>query len=494
MYTTGIVIILLVVLLGFIAVKITNDGWNKDIAQNFPPGPKPLPLIGNLLLIDLKKPQKTFVELSQKYGSVFSFQIGMKKMVILSGYETVKDALVNHANEFGERGHIQIFEDIYQGFGLPFAHGESWRIMRRFTLSTLRDLGMGKKTIEGRIIEESTFLIKYFQAQAGKPLDITVIMNSAVANIITSIVLGHRFEYDHPTLLKLTGLVTENLRLIGTPMVNLYNFYPALGFLPGNHKSVYQNVKDIHSFLRTTFMKSRNELNSDDKRNYIDAFLLKEKEEVKNKYSYFHELNLLSVVTNLFTAGTDTTSATLRWGFLLMMKFQDIQRKVQVEIEGVIGSGQPNIGHRKLMPYTDAVIHEVQRFGNILPLSLARETTVDINFKGYFIPKGTYVIPLLESVLHDNSQFEKPEEFNPQHFLDSEGKFLKKEALMNFGAGRRHCIGENLAKMELFIFFTSLMQKFSFRLPPDVTHIDLTPAVGFTTPPSPYQICALHRA
>lgn len=329
---------------------------------------------------------------------------------------------------------------------------------------------------------------------SGMPLDITVIMNSAVANIITSIVLGHRFEYEHPTLLKLTRLVTENLRLIGTPMVNLYNLYPALGFLPGNHKTVFQNIKDIHSFLRTTFMKSRKELNSDDKRNFIDTFLLKEQEEKENPNSYFHELNLQSVVTTLFTAGTDSTSANLRWGFLLMMKYPDVQRKVQEEIERVIGSGQPNIGHRKLMPYTDAVIHEVQRFGNVVPLSLARETTVDTNFKGYFIPKGTYVIPLLESVLYDKSQFEKPDEFNPQHFLDSEGKFQKKEALMNFGAGRRLCIGVNLAKMELFIFFTSLMQRFSFCLPPGVTHIDLTPAVGFTTPPSPYEMCVLQRA
>ncbi|XP_078503726.1 cytochrome P450 2K1-like [Lissotriton helveticus] len=494
MYATGLVIIFLVILLVLVAVKISNDGWKKDLSQNYPPGPKPLPLIGNLLLIDLKRPQKTFVELSKKYGSVFSVQMGMKKMVILSGYETVKDALVNHAHEFGERAQVQIFEDINNGVGLPFGHGESWRVMRRFTLSTLRDFGMGKKTIEDRIIEESKFLVKYFQAQAGKPFDITVIMNSAVTNIITSIVLGHRFEYDHPTLLKLTGLVNENLRLIGTPMVNLYNLCPALGFLPGNHKTIYRNIKDIHSFLRTTFMNSRNELNSDDKRNFIDAFLLKEQEEKKNQNSYFHELNLLSVVTSLFTAGADTTSSTLRWGLLLMMKCPDIQRKVQDEIEGVIGSGQPNMGHRKLMPYTDAVIHEVQRFANILPLSLPRETTVDIDFKGYFIPKGTHVIPLLSSVLYDKSQFEKPDEFNPQHFLDSEGKFLNKEALMNFGAGRRLCIGENLAKMELFIFFTSLMQSFSFRLPPGVTHIDLTPAIGFTTPPSPYEICAMNRA
>ncbi|KAJ1149050.1 hypothetical protein NDU88_001870 [Pleurodeles waltl] len=448
-------------------VKSTINAWKKSISNNFPPGPRPLPLIGNLHLINLKRPQKTFVELSKKYGSVFSIQLGMKKMVVLAGYETVKDALVHHGSEFGERAHVPIFEDINNGFVFYRCSFCTWRKMEKNE--------------------------KIHPSHAGKPFDITEIMNFAVANIIISIVLGHRFDYDHPRLLMVTQLVTENLRLIGSPMVNLYNLFPALYFLPGNHKTVHQNIKDIHSFLRKTFLASRNELKSEEKRNFIEAFLIKEKEEKTNPNSYFHDENLLCVVTSLFTAGTDTTSATLRWGCLLMMKFPDIQRKVQEEIDRVIGLEQPNTVHRKLMPYTDAVLHEVQRFGNILPLGLPRETTVDTNFKGFFIPKGTHIIPLLESVLYDKSQFATPEEFNPQHFLDSDGKFVKNEALMNFGAGRRICIGETLARMELFLFFTSLLQKCTLRLPPGVTHTDFTPAVGFTTPPKPYEICALPR-
>ncbi|PIO36694.1 hypothetical protein AB205_0049780, partial [Aquarana catesbeiana] len=103
------------------------------------------------------------------------------------------------------------------------------------------------------------------------------------------------------------------------------------------------------------------------------------------------------------------------------------------------------------MPYTDAVIHEIQRFSNIIPTNLPHATTQDVTFKGYFLPKGTYVIPLLASVLHDESHFEKPEEFYPQHFLDSKGNFLKKEAFLPFSAEGFYLYLTNLLLDRLFI-------------------------------------------
>ncbi|XP_044146870.1 cytochrome P450 2K1-like [Bufo gargarizans] len=483
-----LVSILLAVTVFLILLNVLNK---KNKYQNFPPGPKPLPIIGNMHMIDTVKPHKSLIEISKKYGTVFSVQIGMEKWVILCGYETVKDALINYAEEFSGRPDSPISSVTSKGYGVIFSKGDNWKVMRKFTLSTLRDFGMGKKTIEDKISEECENLIQAFRSYGGKPFDNQSIVNAAVANIIVSILLDCRFEYDDPTILKLMNLVNENIRILENLMVKLYNSYPTLiGWLPGSHRKLAENYRELQDFVIATFTKLEKDLDVNNQRNFIEAFLAKQREGKPESTLYYHNKNLSTLVVDLFSAGMETTSTTLRWGLLLMMKYPEIQKKIQNEIETVIGSAQPQAEHRKQMPYTDAVIHEIQRFGDIIPGNLPHSPTRDLTFRGYFIPKGTIVIPLLHSVLKDETCFERPDEFYPEHFLDSEGHFKKNEAFIPFSLGKRSCAGENLAKMELFLFFTNLLQNFTFQAPPGAV-LDLRPAVGFTNAPLPHEIRAV---
>ncbi|XP_073530101.1 cytochrome P450 2K4-like isoform X2 [Phyllobates terribilis] len=427
-----VTLLLSIVVILFLANALMKQ--KKGNYKNFPPGPKPLPIIGNALTLDMSKPYKTFMELSKTYGPVFSVQIGMTKTVVLCGFEAVKEALINHADVFSNRPYGPLTMKVAKNNGVVSSNGENWKVMRRFTLSSLRDYGMGKRTIEDKIIEEADCLVQKMKSYEGKPFDNLTSVNAAVANIIVAILLSRRFEYEDPTILKLLGLVNENVRLLGSPWIR------------GKPEST----------------------------------------------EYFHNENLLVLVGNLFGAGMETTSTTLRWGLLLMIKYPEIQQKVQNEIEHVIGSAEPQMGHRKQMPYTDAVIHEIQRFGDIIPHNLPHATLEDITFRGYFLPKGTVVFPLLHSVLRDKAYFEKPDEFYPEHFLDSKGNLKKNEAFIPFSIGKRSCAGETLAKMELFLFFTTLLQNFTFKPVPGAK-LDLTPALGATNAPKPFEICAISR-
>ncbi|XP_070588574.1 cytochrome P450 2K6-like [Erythrolamprus reginae] len=467
--------------------------FQSNSSQNLPPGPRTIPILGNLHIMDWKRPYKTMLKLSKEYGPVFRLQMGCQEMVVLTGYEMVKEALVNQAETFSDRPIIPIYNDYTKGVGIIFAHGENWRQMRQFSISALRDYGMGKRIVEDKISEECSVLIKTYETFEGKPFDPATILKAATANIIVSFLLGKRFEYEDATLLRLLEIIEETFHLLGTPTMLVYNVFPKLGFLLDAQRKIMNNRKESHEFIYTTFLENLKEFDENTERTLIDSFLVRQKRNMKSTDSYFHKENLICLVDNLFMAGMDATSNTLYWTLLLMMKYPEVQRKVQEEIAKEIGVRQPRTEDRVKMPYTNAVIHEIQRFADILPASLPHATTKDIIFKGFFIPKGMHIIPLLTSVLHDESQWEKPHEFYPEHFLDSEGKFVKKDAFMPFSAGQRVCVGLTLAKMELFLFFTNLLQRFTFQPPSGTSKddLDLTPAIGLSTPPMPYETCAM---
>ncbi|KAJ8283585.1 hypothetical protein COCON_G00024350 [Conger conger] len=467
---------------------------------NSPPGPRPLPLLGNLLHLDLKRLQVSLCELSKKYGSVFTVHLGPKKVVILAGYKTVKQALVNYAEEFGDREIVPIFRDTFKEHGVAFANGNFWKEMRRFTLSTLRDFGMGKRGSEKKIIDELHHLTKMFQNFKGEPFDTTLPVNYSVSNIICAIMYGSRFDYTDPIFQRMVNRANESIRILGSAEIRLYNMFPWLHWCCGrwlvNRTQILKNFKNNIGEIKGLVQGLKDTFNRQDLRGFVDAFLVRQQEESDQPGSYFHNTNLHYTVSNLFAAGTDTTATTLRWGLLLMAKYPQIQDQVQEELSRVIGDREPQVEDRRNLPYTDAVIHETQRLANIAPMSLPHTTSCDVTFQGYFIKKGTMVIPLLTSVLQDEEEWATPHSFNPGHFLDEKGCFIKRDAFMPFSAGRRACLGESLARMELFLFFTFLLQRFRFTPPPGVSEdeLDLTPSVGLTLNPSPHQLCAVSRA
>uniref|UniRef100_A0A3Q1GVH7 Uncharacterized protein n=1 Tax=Acanthochromis polyacanthus TaxID=80966 RepID=A0A3Q1GVH7_9TELE len=278
-----------------------------------------------------------------------------------------------------------------------------------------------------------------------------------------------------------------------SPALQIYNTVPWLmHWLPGPHRKIFSLIKKNIDFVEMKIKEHRETLNPSSPRDYIDSFLIA-MGDVKDNDAGFDLKNLCYCTLDLFGAGTETTTTTLRWGLLYMIHHPDIQKRVQAEINAVIGSSrQPSMTDRENLPYTNAVIHEIQRYANIVPLNVGRITVRDTTLDKYTIPKGTMIIPTLHSVLNDDSMWETPHSFNPQHFLDQDGKFRKREAFIPFSAGKRVCIGEQLARMELFLFFTSLLQRFSFSAPAgEKPSLEYT--MGFIRSPKPYHLCATPR-
>ncbi|XP_035509345.1 cytochrome P450 2J6-like [Morone saxatilis] len=482
-------------LLLFAAVfLLTADYVKNRRSAGFPPGPFPLPIVGNMFSVNYSRTHESLTQLAEKYGDVFSLRMGQVWMVVLNRFDVLKEALVNQGDSLVDRPDSPLQLEISHGLGVIFSNGTLWKQQRRFALSTLRYFGFGKKSLEPIILDEFRHCAKEIDGFQGKPFAPHLIINNVVSNIICSLVFGHRFEYSNEKFKKLMAWFEQSLQIEASVWSQLYDSFPLLmKCLPGPHQTVKQIWRDTKDFVRAELKDHKKNWDASDPRDYIDCFLSEMGETKGQADSSFDEENLIMCVIDLFVAGSETTSTTLRWAFLYMAKYPEIQEKVQAEIDRVIGqSRQLSMEDRAKLPYTDAVLHEVQRIGNIVPLSLPHITSKEMQLAGYTIPKGITVIPNLTSVLFDKNEWETPSTFNPGHFLDKEGKFVKRAAFIPFSAGKRLCLGENLAKMELFLFFTSFMQHFTFSMPAGKKPV-LDFRFGVTLAPNKYEICATSR-
>lgn len=460
-----------------------------------PPGPVPLPFLGNVFQLNPSDLVKAFAQNHRKYGDMCTIFLGRTPVVVLNGYQVVKEAFVQSAVEFAGRPVMPILDWILHGRGILTApYGPSWKQQRRFALTTLRNFGLGKKSIEARISEESTFLIRSFQEPKGQPFDPQFKVTNAVSNIICSLVFGNRFEYSDSKFQYLLHLVSNNVRLAGGLAAQMVNIFPFLRHFPGPHQKILENACEIFKFIDEATQEHRQTLDAENPRDYIDAYLLEMDKQNSNPDSTFSPENLQASIADLFIAGTDTTSTTLRWGLLYMITYPDIQVRCQQEIEQVVGWDRlPAWDDRLQMPYVEATINEILRFGNIIPAGVFREVTKDTTFRGYHLTKGTSVISNLTSLLFDPSVWKDPHHFNPQNFLNAQGQFEKPESMIPFSAGQRVCPGEQLARMELFMFFTSLLQNLDIFLDGKERCPDFSYTTGIVCVPHPYKLSCRTR-
>ncbi|XP_048413320.2 cytochrome P450 2D3-like isoform X1 [Stegostoma tigrinum] len=482
----------------FMVFALTLDFMKRRKCQNYPPGPRGWPFFGNVFQVDWNNPHLSFAKLWKQYGDVVGVQFGWTNTVILNGYATLKEALVKKSEDFADRPQFPVYEDIFKitGEGIVFArYGPWWKEQRRFSLSTLRNIGLGKRSLETRINAEAEFLNKEFENAKGLPFDPHISLNHATSNIICSIVFGERFDYQDEKFHKFLHYVGESFVLEGGFWGQVLTSFPFIRNFPGPHQKIFKNQQLIIQFIQNLITKHEEIWPPDETRDFVDAFLNEQEKMKHDPKTSFVKSNLLGTVVDLFAAGTETTSTTLRWALLFMVLHPDVQSKVQEEIDSVIGKDRkPALEDREEMPYTNAVIHETQRAGNIVPISLPHQTYRDTEVLGYTIPKGTTIIPNLSSSLFDENVWSTPHQFNPGHFLNSEGRFVKPESFIPFSAGHRVCLGEQLAKTELFLFFTSMLQQFTFHLPENEPRPSYTESkFGITLSPCAYRLCVKFR-
>ena len=447
--------------------------------KNYPPGPRfPLPFIGDSYRMADGSLTKTITSMRAKYGDTFGFYFtGNMRVVFVCDPITIQE--VANDDDFVSRWRPDFAFRVRGGKscgtdlpGVLFGTGKTWREQRRFTLSTLRDFGFGKRSMEQFISEELEKFIEFLevQSQSGKhSLYPNQLFSLTVVNSLWKMINGTSFDLHDPKLNNLIGFIDDFAQQVSKITVNLTMAYNSLEFIfeaLGITRAfeTWRELLDVGSETIAEHVENfdANAQPSD----YIDAYLARIHSEANPESSFFGKsghLNLRSTLADVFFAGIETTTTTLTWAMLFMAKYTDVQLKVQEELDCVIGRGRlPNLSDRAFTPYTEATIHEIQRKGNVLPLGVPHMSpdnkTTKIN--GYDIPPNTYLLLAFGEMLNDPKHFERPEEFNPDRFIQ-DGKFVPNPRVVPFGTGKRKCLGETLAKAQLYMYFACIMQRYS---------------------------------
>lgn len=209
----------------------------------------------------------------------------------------------------------------------------------------------------------------------------------------------------------------------------------------------------------------------------------------------YSDWQLLMTMADIWVAGMETTVTTLKWALLFMVHYPEVQRKVQAELDRVVGKDRHvTMADKPNLLYTSATVVELQRCANILPINVQHRVFEETTLNGLVIPAGTTVLPQIHTVHRDPKLFPNPEKFDPERFVDkSHEKLVNTDNVMAFGVGKRACLGESLARMELFLIFATLMQKFTFSIPEGQPLPSLEPRFGIALTPEKYEVEIMSR-
>ncbi|XP_035684223.1 cytochrome P450 2U1-like [Branchiostoma floridae] len=467
-------------------------------SRNLPPYPAGrVPVLGHLLAL-ARAPHLQLTAWRRQYGDVFTVRMGMKDAVVLNGYTAVKDALVDRSELFASRPPNYLFDLTVDFTGKDIAAarwGTQFKQRKKFATTAFKNLGMkmGNGSIQENIREEASYLRNRIAEYEGEPFDIAHDVTVAVANIVCSMTFGKRYDYEDETFRELSEAIFTVIAEVGTGQI--VSVFPLLRFVPVVNRasvSVSRQIAKIQNVLKEEMARHREHLDRENPRDFIDFCLLEL--ELQEKVEGLTDENVLYMAQDFFLAGTDTTTNTLLWSLLYMTLKPEVQNKVHEELDAVVGASLPTLAHRSQLPYVNAFLMEVMRIRYVGPLGVPHATTAAVKVQEYDIPEGTQIILNLHSVHMDPAFWPDPDRFDPDRFLDAEGNFINKpESFIPFSAGRRVCLGEQLARMELFLFFSTMLQSFTFKTPEGAPPPSTEGVLGLTLAPHPFQLCAIPR-
>ncbi|XP_024929950.3 cytochrome P450 CYP736A12 [Ziziphus jujuba] len=463
------IIFLVLVLLISLWFILTKKTYTKT-RQKLPPGPRSLPIIGNLHQLG-NLPHRNLQKLAQKHGHIMSIKLGTVPTIVVSSPQAAELFLKNHDTNFASRPKIQASEYLSYGTkGLVFAeYGPYWRNTRK--LCTLQLLSSSKAESFAELRKEELGLALESlkkSAAKGELVDLSRKIGEVVEDISTRMILGRRKDDD---LYDLKGIAEEALKLAGA--FNLADCVPWLGQfdLQGLAKRMKKASKLIDQVLEKIITEHQKDTNNQH-RDFVDILLPLMNQPMNNpqdKHVYtIDRTNIKAILLDLMVASFDAATTITDWTMSELLRNPRVMKKLQEELRRVIGMDR-KVEEKDLgkLNYLDMVVKESFRLHPVVPLLVPRECMEDISVGGYDIPKKARLMVNTWAIGRDpNVWSNNVEEFYPERFIDRNIDLKGHDfELLAFGSGRRMCPGMHLGLITVRLVLAQLVHCFDWELP-----------------------------
>ncbi|KAK1988359.1 cytochrome P450 [Colletotrichum cereale] len=474
----------------------------KRAGRNLPPGPSPLPIVGNIRdLPHTGTPEfEHWLKLKDAYGPISCITILGQLLVVLHDRDAASDLLNKSSMKTSGRPYMR-FADLC-GFASLLnleQYNATYRQHRKLVHQQFGTKAVAARFRDTLDIESHRFLLRLLD----DPANLVQHIKTETSAIILRITYGYAISPSSPD--PLVDLIDDTMEVFGAATVLLawaVDALPLLEYLPEGlpgtswkkvarewSEQLRKTIEVPYSFVRQQMDKGTNRLS------YVSSLV--EQDNFRDGGDGTTNKSLEDAIKKtaavMYGGGADTSASSIQSFILAMIIFPDVQNKAQKEIDAVVGSSRlPNYADRDRLPYVNALVKETLRWFPVAPLGVAHRTDDDIEYRGYSIPKGAYLLPSIWWFLHDPQTYSDPSSFNPDRYLAPRNEPDPEDTA--FGYGRRICPGRFLADESLFITIARILATFDIRKAVDESGNEIDPEIHATsglisTPlPFPYSI------
>ncbi|KAF5012218.1 hypothetical protein FDECE_1734 [Fusarium decemcellulare] len=438
--------------------------WKKP-NLNLPPGPKPLPIVGNIRDFppNGKLEYEHWLELKDTYGPIMQVSVLGQSLILIHDRNMAHDLLEKSSTKTSGRPHLHFGGDLC-GYGvltnlMPYnaTHKHHRKLIhRQLGTKTLAAQFQGVQDIESRrlllrTLDDPNHLIDHIKTEASA--------------IILQMTYGYSIE---PHSADPLVLLIERM---------MHTFLPGMSF----KKTAQEWNKVTQAVIETPYTFVRQQMaNGTHRDSYVSSLITEHASDGENSTLDVNSENAIKrTAATMYAGGADTIVSTLSSFILAMLLFPNVQKKAQEEIYNVIGTNRlPRFEDRDSLPYVDALVRETHRWIPVAPLGLTHVVDDNISYAGFDIPKGAYLLPAVWWFCHDPQIYADPSSFDPARYLEPRNEPDPTTEI--FGYGRRICPGRFLADQSLFITISRLLAVFDIKKATDNMGNEIEPKVAIT--------------